>query len=265
MAYLETLRDVLPPTGVEALDFDGHGDVVVTDQTASAPRPASPRFTEPTSDPFRTDRGPAAEDRAESLDQRAEVAVTPTELSTSHAETTGASSLNTERQLTESISVEARPGRINNPVEERVLFSGLRMPNADVAVRRLLKEAQDIPIVDAPNVCGVLLRVIVELAATELVQVANLRLGKQTLKETIRGSLLRLDPQCHDEKARNPALHLAWVRSQEDGALSVRTMQDYVHHLSVDALVTDVRNLSKTYRPMLELIDAELGKLKPRP
>ena len=265
-AYLQTLRDVLPPATPEPLDFEEQGKAVVTDQAATALSLTSPGLLEPASDSSRAEQGLGVEeDRAESPRQRGQATAAPLEVSASHPESTDASSLNTERQLGESLSIESRTGRINNPAEERVLFSGLRMPNAEVAVRRLLKEAQEIPIVGAPNVCGVLLRVIVELAAAELVQVANLRLGKQTLKEMIRASLLRLDPQCHDEKVRNPALHLAWVRSQDDGALSVRTMQDYVHHLSVDALVTDVRNLSKTYRPMLELIDAELGKLKPRP
>lgn len=52
------------------------------------------------------------------------------------------------------------------------------------------------------------------------------------------------------------------MSNQDDGALSVLTMQDFVHHLSVDALVTDVRNLSHTYRPMLELIDNQPGVLR---
>lgn len=265
-AYLQTLRDVLPPASPEPLAFELQVEAMVTDQTATAPSLAAPVPLEPSPVLSGAENGPAAdEDRAEPPHHTDPATVAPRESSTSHLESTGASASNTERQPVESLSIESRTGRINNPPEERVLFSGLRMPNAEVALRRLLKEAQDIPIVDAPNVCGVLLRVIVELAATELVQVANLRLAKQTLKEMIRASLLRLDPQCHDEKARNKDLHLAWVRSQDDGALSIRTMQDYVHHLSADALVSDVRNLSKTYRPMLELIDAELGKLKPRP
>lgn len=257
--YLQTLRDVLPSTIPDPLDFDQQGDALATDHVSAVQPVASPSFPASTSDSRRAGQGAPQEIPDQQVEASAAQPSTPS------LGVVGASSMSSEHQLVESPSVESRPGRINNPAEERVLFSGLRMPNADVAVRRLLKEAQDIPIVDAPNVCGVLLRVIVELAVTELVQVANLRPGKQTLKELIRVSLLHLDPLCHDEKNRNATLHLAWVRSQDDGALSVRTMQDYVHHLSVDALITDVRNLSKTYRRMLELIDAELGKLKPRP
>lgn len=148
------------------------------------------------------------------------------------------------------------------PRSERVIFQGLTLAKVDLRTSKLLREAQTIEIDAAPGVAAILVRVIVELVVTE----ANVRLSTgvgeaERLKRKLGSALLAIDPNMKDPGKRDKSLEPAWVRSQDEHPLIVQTMHAFVHNVMANPTAGEVRELSRTFRPLLEQLDLHLGKV----
>jgi hypothetical protein len=147
------------------------------------------------------------------------------------------------------------------PRQERVIFQGLILSKVDLRTSKLLKQAQSVDIENLPGVAAVMVRVIVELAVTD----AALNQGwtvkeSDTLRKKIRFSLLKLDPNCENPRKRDKALDSVWVRSQdEEVGMTVQAMNSFVHHVMTNPTAGEVRELSRTYRVLLERLDQYLA------
>ncbi|WP_460695216.1 hypothetical protein, partial [Modestobacter muralis] len=144
------------------------------------------------------------------------------------------------------------------PRQERVIFQGLKLTQVDLRTSKLLAEAQSIDIDSMSAVTGVLVRVVVELAVTDAVVRQGWGNEADKLKRKLGMVLLHLDPQIKDPAQRDKTLEAAWVRTQDEGII-VQTMHAFVHNISTNPTAAEVRELSRTFRPMLERLDAYLA------
>jgi hypothetical protein len=142
------------------------------------------------------------------------------------------------------------------PRGEKVIFQGLSLRHVDIRTSRLLREAQRIDIDSSPAVTGILVRVIVELAVTDAAaQQGWDATERDTLKRKIGAAILALDPDARDPSRRDKTLEPAWVRTQGESGLLVQTMHSYVHNIMANPTAAEVRELSRTFRPLLERLD----------
>lgn len=158
----------------------------------------------------------------------------------------------------------SKDGKTKTPPPENVIFKSLKLPNVNVRIRDLLKMAQQVNINDAAPVCGVLLRVLVELVVTEAIQVGAVP-GQESdkLKKKLRSALLSLDPSCENPFKRDKMLEMAWTRTQDNDGLAVQTLNAFVHNVHGNAAPAETRALSLTFRPLLEGLNQLMGNKKP--
>lgn len=153
------------------------------------------------------------------------------------------------------------PTRRRVPREERKIFEGLRLTKFDRRTSKTLKEAQQLHIDQVPAVAGVMIRVIVELCVTEAIGPLNLNIRESdSLRRKIGAVLKQLDPNIENSRQRGKTLEAAWINSQmtSGDGLGVDLMNAFVHGLNKSAAPSEVRSLSKDYRPMLERLDNEM-------
>ena len=154
--------------------------------------------------------------------------------------------------------------RGRTPPPENVIFKSLRLPHLHVRVRDLLSMAQRININDAAPICGILIRVIVELVVTEAIQCGAVTgaVEGDKLKKKVRQALLAVDPDCANPTKRDKSLEMAWTRTQDGDALAVQSLNAFVHNVHGQAAPTEVRSLSLTFRPLLEQLDQLIASHK---
>jgi hypothetical protein len=146
------------------------------------------------------------------------------------------------------------------PREETVIFKGLKLRHVDLRTSKVLTQAQGVDIATAPAVAAVMLRVVLELTVTEVVLKFGLGKDETSLKKKIAAVLRRLDPNIENPVKREASLATPWIRSQsEDGGVAVQAMHAYVHNVMTNPTVGEVRELSRTFRPLLEQADALLA------
>lgn len=156
---------------------------------------------------------------------------------------------------------QAQSARRRRRLQERVIFQGLDLRYVEPSTSSLLRQAQHIDIDTSPGVAGVMVRVILELVVTE----AGSRFPKMvpdriSLRNRLKKVLLYLDPSCADSNKRDKGLEMAWVRSQDnEGGVGVQMLNAFVHNVTGNAAPSEVRILSKTFRVVLERLDALLG------
>lgn len=149
------------------------------------------------------------------------------------------------------------------PKPEQVIFQGLRLRYVYPRCRKLLKGAQKINIADSPQVPAVLVRILLELVVSEGIEKGVVKGSEQErLKRKVRNALLALDPLCENPVKRNKSLEMAWTRTQDDDGIAVQSMNAFVHNIYGDPTAEEVRQLSATFRPVLEGIDALIGGAK---
>jgi hypothetical protein len=256
-------EDVLP--GLRKIFSDFAGDLGVSDIKGKALRvayvdkssealpPRASRLPEP-----RTARAPA--DVTPTNDVSGGALPAPTPMASEPTATGSPTEQPEEAPATEGDgAVAASPAsRRTMPREERVIFQGLRLTQVDLRTAKLLAQAQSIDIETMAAVAGVLVRVVVELAVTDAVVRRQWGAEGDKLKWKIGKVLSLLDPHIRDPNRRDKELEPAWVRTQDDGMM-VQTMHAFVHNISVSATPAEVRELSRTFRPMLERLDAYLA------
>lgn len=174
----------------------------------------------------------------------------------------GDGSTSTNRKDSGTGGTDGKRGR--TPPPENVIFKSLKLPHIHVRIRELLGMAQRININDAAPVCGILLRVIVELVVTEAIQSGAVTGASEgePLKKKIRHALLSLDPDCQNPVKRDKALEAAWIKSQDGDALAVQSLHAFVHNVHGQAAPTEVRALSLTFRPLMERLDQLMASSK---
>jgi len=152
-------------------------------------------------------------------------------------------------------------GRAQGP--EPKIFYGLTLRNVSSRTGTVLKQAQKVKIDDAVSVCAVMVRVIVELVATEVGVARNLFADSLQLRKKLRKVLLEVDPNCANPATRDKELEMAWILSQSDteqGGLGVDEMNAYVHNFLADPSADRVRALSKAFLPLLKKLDELAGQ-----
>lgn len=158
------------------------------------------------------------------------------------------------------------PGRRRNaPRGESRIFYGLTLRNVDLRTSKLLKEAQKIKIDDAPGVCAVMVRIILEMATTDIgVRFSWFKEGA-SLRDKFKKALKALDPDIEHSLKRDKALAMAWIKSQTgDGdGLAVDEMNAYVHNFMASPTAESVRALTAIFRPMLQRLDDYAGENQP--
>lgn len=144
------------------------------------------------------------------------------------------------------------------PAQESVIFKGLRLSNVDLRTSKMLTQAQAIDIDSSPAVAAVLVRVIIELVTTEAVVKYRWAQENESLKRKIAAALKKLDPNIQDLTRCDRILEPAWLRSQSDAASMVQSMNAFVHSVISNPTAAEVRELSLTFRPLLERLDSYL-------
>lgn len=147
------------------------------------------------------------------------------------------------------------------PPLENVIFKSLKTPNFNSRIRELLSMAQKINIIDSAPVSGILVRVLLELAVTDAINKGVVTGVKEndSLKKKMRHALLALDPNCDSPLKRNKDFDMAWIRTQDQDALAVQSLNAFVHNIHGGAAPTEVRTLSATFRPVLQGLDNLIG------
>lgn len=151
-------------------------------------------------------------------------------------------------------------GRAPSTRDERVIYQSVRLRHVAVRTRNTLKEAQRLQINDAPHVCAVMLRVVLELVLTE----AGERMGwfgeGEKLPMKVVKSVRKLDPDYQSPRA-NPALKNAYTASaKEQGGVGIIDLNSAVHAFNKVASTSDVRARSADFAPLLVAIDELLGE-----
>lgn len=156
-------------------------------------------------------------------------------------------------------SGDGRGGK--NPPPENVISKSPKMPHLSSRIRELLSMAQKINIVDAAPICGILVRVLLELTVTEAMSrgvVTGVTEG-DSLKKKVRHALLALDPACDNASRRDKSLEMAWTRTQDNDGLAVQSLNAFVHNIHGNVAPIEVRVLSLTFRPVLEGLNRLIG------
>ncbi|KQW48963.1 hypothetical protein ASC77_09620 [Nocardioides sp. Root1257] len=151
--------------------------------------------------------------------------------------------------------------RRSMPREETAIFKGLKLRYVDLRTSKFLEQAQKVDLVSSAAIAAVALRVVIELTVTEAV--VRLGLGQEgdKLRAKIAVVLRKLDPQIVDPMKADPELKQAWIRSQDATAgVAVQAMNSFVHNVMAHPTVGEVRELSRTFRPLLERTDALLAQ-----
>jgi hypothetical protein len=163
-----------------------------------------------------------------------------------------------------SAATAADSRRAREPRRERVVFEGLRLHNVTDRIRGLLKQAQSIDIDGAPQVAGILVRILIELTVTDCIE-HGVVTGKDgdNLKTKIRNALLALDPKCENPNKRNKDYTMAWTRTQDPDGMAVQSLHAFVHNRYGAATASEVRDYSAGFRPMMEHLDALIGAKQP--
>lgn len=144
-------------------------------------------------------------------------------------------------------------GRKRDPKDERCLYSEVKLPNLSPGIRRLLREAKQLPINDHYATACVLARVILELAVSDP-KVLNWSGKKEgnTLAEKIRGCILRLDPMIDSMKRARQDLVQANLETNEIGVVY---LHQFMHNPSAKSDPHLARRFSAAYTPLLNSIN----------
>lgn len=150
--------------------------------------------------------------------------------------------------------------RRSEPRPEAKIFSGLTLRNLSLRTSAVLRDAQKVKIDEAPSVCAVMVRVIVEMVVTE-VGVKKEWFGEgQPLVKKIRKALYTLDPNIENGMKRDKELAMAWTTSQGDQGWAVDQMNAFVHNFNAHPSGESVRALSMNFHALLARLDDLAGE-----
>jgi hypothetical protein len=163
----------------------------------------------------------------------------------------------------ESSPNDVKPSRRKPaPKGETRIFNGVILRHVNLRTSKLLKEAQKIKIADAPSVCAILVRVILEMMLTEVGVKHGWFTENANLRQKFRKALKELDPEIEHTLKRDKSLALAWTSTQQDGGhgLSVDEMNAYVHNFLASPSPESVQALTSNFRALLIRLDERAGE-----
>lgn len=155
---------------------------------------------------------------------------------------------------------ERSGGGARSTREDQYIYEGLRLKHVAVRTKKTLNEAQAAKIDDAPHVCAVMLRVVLELVLTEAGLQYQWFQENVPLDKKVVAAIQQLDPDYQSSKA-NPELKNAYNASARDrGGVGIIDLHAAVHSFDRVASTSDVRARSADFRPLLVAIDAMIGQ-----
>lgn len=139
---------------------------------------------------------------------------------------------------------------------ERYVFQNVKAKRLSPRVRAFLREAHKLNIDAYPETCAVLLRVILELAVTDVGVKHSWFREAADLGDKVTKSIKRLDPNFEaGPSKRNAALHDAFTKANKGGGgVGILGLHQYVHGPNA-ASTTDVRAYSQSLAPVIDALD----------
>ncbi len=130
-------------------------------------------------------------------------------------------------------------------------------------VNALGKQAQKIPINTNAEVCGVLCRVVVDLACTDFLARHDKTVNEDKVWKRVTTALRVIDPQvANAERCRSRELHEAWKASDKGSqGLAVQQMNDFVHSILARNAPSEVRRLNVLFTPVLVAMERNLRQV----
>jgi len=148
---------------------------------------------------------------------------------------------------------------------EPVIFKGLRLPHFSAPIQQLLREAQKVNIDDLPRISGILVRIIVELVVTEAID-KKLVIGNESskLREKIKAALKTIDANIENPTRRDKSLEMVWMRTQDQSSgFAIQSLNAFIHNPAGNPTSNEVRELSRTFRVLLERLNSLAGSVVP--
>lgn len=154
----------------------------------------------------------------------------------------------TDRQKGAQHKAESRP--------ERFLFQGLKLPNHNARVQRLLKECRSLDLDTLPGVACVMVRVLVELSVSSPEALALSRAREvDGLDIKLKRMMEYLDNNIERLRKRDPELAQAYFEADN---LTIQYLHALVHNPAMNPDPILARRFSSAFRPLLLKIDAAL-------
>lgn len=159
--------------------------------------------------------------------------------------------------------VDVGPAPVNPPADEVAedrLFDGVAFDQFGRRVNAIGAQAKKIAIGANAEVCGVLCRVVVDLACTEFLRRHDRTPKRDEIWRRVVMALQVIDPDVDDsKKCKDARLHEAWKQSDHGShGLAVQRMNDFVHSTLGRNAPSEVRRLNELYTPLLKAMEANL-------
>jgi hypothetical protein len=145
-----------------------------------------------------------------------------------------------------------KPGPKPAKPSVKALFDGVHLTNLGARVGDILTELQQLDVEKYPNASAALLRVVVELAVTEVHVKKGWPIGPHDkLKDLVRKCVNELDPTQKDPRYQPVRAGLA------DGTsvFAVATIHAYLHNPNYHPTPSELRSTSANYGPFLAALD----------
>jgi hypothetical protein len=133
------------------------------------------------------------------------------------------------------------------------LLTGVGLSKVSARTRAIATELRGLDINRYPNACGVLLRVVLELAVDDFLTSYKIKLA-QELKDKIRRAAHVIDPT--DKDPRYQAVRSGL--SDGTSVMAATTMHAFVHNKHYHPTPTDLRQIASNYGPFIQALDAAL-------
>ncbi|WP_147681508.1 hypothetical protein [Actinomyces ruminicola] len=139
------------------------------------------------------------------------------------------------------------------------LFPGVSFDQFGDRTNAIGVQAKKFSINANAEACGVLCRVVVDLACTVFLERHD-KPEPKALWQRVTKSLETLDPNVANRKrCRDERLHEVWKHSDHGNhGLAVETMNDFVHRTLYRNAPSEVRHINNLYTPMLVAMEANL-------
>jgi hypothetical protein len=133
------------------------------------------------------------------------------------------------------------------------MFDGVRLTNLGGRIATVLSELQRLDVEKYPNAAAALLRVVIELAVTEVHSKKGWPMGpKVYLKDMVRKCVNELDPSQKDLRYQPVRAGL----NNPNSLVAVATMHAYLHNAHYHPIASELRSTSANYAPFLAGLDA---------
>lgn len=131
------------------------------------------------------------------------------------------------------------------------LFADVELTNLGSRVSDILREVKTLDVDQFPNAAAVLVRVVLDVAVTQVYAEKGWKIGNAELKTRVKKCLREIDPTDKDPQYEPVRKGLA------DGTsvLAVATMHGYVHNPHHHPTGTELRSIAANYAPFLQALD----------